>query len=170
MKILLILFFFLSLNATAQVTSDSSSINSPMRLSDFKAQKHVVSRGNVAIWVKNPLMTMEENQISDLESKEIEALIKRDTATLRKIWNRDFTLDEATNNLTITSNNPLPFYISLNRLVESLTNIESMISVNGKETYQLLSPNGKPGDVITRPFSHMWIQKNGEWKLLTKRH
>jgi hypothetical protein len=167
MRLLGILLITLSINASAQFGTDSSAGegNSPMRLSDYKSQKRVVAANHVALWTTHIVLTLEERQIMDAESREIAALIRRDTAALRKIWSRDFTLDDNKNSQVLTSNNPLPFYVSLHRVIEGLTKVEGMISIQGNETYQLLNPGGKPDDLVVRPFSPMWIQKNGKWTL-----
>jgi hypothetical protein len=171
MKLSLVFVFALCLDATSQVTTDSSvNTGRSIRFSDYKAQKRIVSNDKVALWTENMVLTAYETEIMNMESREIEALLRRDTSSLRKIWSRDFTLDDTNNGQVMSSNNPLPFYVSLHRLIEGLTKIENIVSAHGYETYQLLKPNGKPAPPVRRSFSHMWIRKNGEWTLLTKSH
>jgi hypothetical protein len=171
MKLSLLFVFALYLDAPSQVNADSSVNADPsIRFSDYKAQKWLVNNDHVALWTKNMLLTAYETEIMNIESREIEALLRRDTSALRKIWCRDFTLDDTNNSQVMSSNNPLPFYVSLHRLIEGLTKIENIVSTHGYETYQLLKPNGKPVPPVRRSFSHMWIQKHGEWTLLTKSH
>src|SRR5688572_18940675 len=62
---------------------------------------------NITFATDNLQMSALEREISDLESLECKALLKRDTAMLKKLWARDFTLDESSGEILTNSGNPL---------------------------------------------------------------
>ena len=129
-----------------------------------------MSRGNITIAMTNFQLSPIENEIADLEGLECDALLKRDTAVLRRLWARDFTLDDPLNEL-VDGKNPLPYYVSYTRMVEKLTVIgDDMVYTSGKEFLQRLRTDGVVEDRVERKYFHAWTRKFGVWKLTTKRH
>jgi ketosteroid isomerase-like protein len=114
-----------------------------------------------------PEMTPIELEIGTMESRECEALLKRDTATLISVWARDFTLDEPANGL-VSGKNTLPYYTSLSRLIERCSVMDNTVFTSGTETVQILQSDGKLPDPIQQTFFHTWTRKPGGWKLTTK--
>jgi hypothetical protein len=112
-------------------------------------------------------MTPIEIEISDLEAAECNALLKRDTSALKKIWTRDFTLDARQNEVT-TGKNPLPYYVSLSRMVENVTAIENVIYTRGHEMVVFLKSDAGMSDPVKRQYFHVWTKRMGGWKLVTK--
>jgi hypothetical protein len=112
-------------------------------------------------------MSAIENEIAILESRECQAVLKRDTLILKEIWVRDFTLDEPLNGL-VSGKNPLRYYTSLKRMIEKFSTVDSLVFTSGYELGQQLSISGKLEDPIKQTFFHTWAKKNGVWKLSTK--
>ena len=133
------------------------------------AEPHMIIRENVTFTTTNLQLTPIESQILDAEVREVRALLSRDTSSLRQIWRRDFMLDHPRNEL-ITGQNPLPYYVLLNRFVQKCTPSGTMVFTSGFEVVQELKANGKVGDRIKRPYFHTWTNEFGVWKLATNRH
>jgi hypothetical protein len=132
-------------------------------------QKAILSRGDVSFVYYGLQLTALENEILDMEGLERHALLKRDTAALRQIWQRDFTLD-APQNKVIAGPNPLPYYIALSRLVERCTPVGDLVFTSGFEFVQELKPNGQLDAQVKRSFFHAWSKRFGQWKLSTNSH
>lgn|SRR5690606_33460384 len=143
--------------------------NSGLQFNSQKQQQMII-RGNVTFTTYNLVLTNIEEEILTLEVKESDAILKRDTATLKEIWLRDFTMDENQNRVMI-SQNPLPFYASLSRSIESCNIVSSdKVYTSGRERSQEVKLKGKLEEPVERPFFHTWIRRNGVWKLAIKMH
>lgn len=80
-------------------------------------QKRWIKIDDVVVETSNIALTPVEETLAKAESVEIRALLKRDTVALKRIWLRDFTLDELHSKVQHDPN-PLPHYLSLNRRIE----------------------------------------------------
>ena len=129
-------------------------------------EKHLVVRGKVSLFTTNFVLTTSETTIVELENLECQALLNRDTAALHKLWIKDFT--NQSTGAVIISANPVPFYVSLNRVIQHLTETDNTVMVSGEENSQLLKSEGKPDRIVTKTFSHVWMRKGFEWKLISK--
>lgn len=132
-------------------------------------QKQIVVKGNIAFTTYNLQLSPVENEIADLEALECNALLKRDTAVLKKIWTRDFTLDDQLNEL-VNGQSILPYYSSYSRMVEKCTVMENLVYTSGFEYVQTLKLHENLKDPIKRNYSHTWVRRYGVWKLSTKTH
>ena len=128
-----------------------------------------MSKENVSFKTSNLKLSDVENEITDLESEECGALKNRDTITLVKIWARDFTQDQKQNKI-VDSKNGLPNYLSLGRMIESITEIDkNTVYTSGYEVFREIKATEKFEEERTRKYFHIWTRKNGMWKLTTKR-
>lgn len=134
---------------------------------DANGQKKWITKGHVTIVTNKLRLSSVEEEISELESIECNALRKRDTTALRSIWLRDFTLDGPQNELHI-GKNPIPYYLSFTRVIEKFTIIDDVVYTSGYENAQRLKSDRNIDEVINQNYSHMWIRKFGAWKLATK--
>lgn len=129
----------------------------------------IVSRENVSFKTSKFQLSTVENKIMDLESEECGAVRSRDTMTLIKIWARDFTQDGKQNKV-VESKNGLPNYLSLHRMAESITEIDSStVYTSGYEMFREIKGTEKIEAERTRKYFHIWTRRNGLWKLTTKR-
>lgn len=181
----LYLLFLLAYSAYSQ-TADSTTTETP-RSRSFPAynsqnkadrtfsrqsgnQKIYRFKDNVTFVSYNLQLSAIENEISDLESMECTAILKRDTAVLKTLWTRDFTLDAPSSEL-VNSQNTLPYYASLSRMVEKFTVMDgNVIYTSGYEMVQPLKANGGVDDPVKRNYFHTWMRRNGIWKLTMKTH
>jgi hypothetical protein len=133
-------------------------------------QKNVIIKDHISFTTYNLQMSLVENEIADLESMECTAILKRDTSTLKRLWTRDFTLDDLLNEMLVNGKNPLPYYTSYNRMVENFNSMGDIAFTSGYEFIQPLKANGKMENPVKRNYFHTWIRKNGIWQLSTKTH
>jgi len=136
---------------------------------DSKRQEQIIYKGNIGIKTTNLQLTKIESEISDMESLECKALLQRDTAALKNIWLRDFTLDGPQNKIHI-GQNPIPYYVSLTRIIERFTILENIVYTSGQEYVKLMGSDGKLEEPITQEFFHVWTKKLSGWKLSEKTH
>jgi hypothetical protein len=136
---------------------------------DATGQKKWITKGqgHIIIATNKLRLTLLEEEISEKESLECNALRERDSTALKNLWLRDFTLDEPQNELHI-GKNTLPYYISLTRVIERFTILDNVVYTSGHEYLQRLKSDGKVNEATRRNYSHMWIKKFGTWKLSTK--
>ncbi len=131
--------------------------------------KQIIVSVNTAVATSHFTMTALESEIRSLEDTEVNALLKRDTATVKKIWAKDFTLDEVQTEM-VTSGNPIPYYIFYSRTVEHIDLIDSLVFSKGSESFRLLHSDATLGEPIQRSYFHTWQKQNGIWKLIMKTH
>lgn len=136
---------------------------------DAEKQKFIRAREHLTIVTGKPQFSAIENHIIALEYAECNALLKRDTIVLRRIWPRDYSLDERGIGLA-NGRNPLPYYTVLNRIIEKLNSTDTVVFTSGIEYVQMLNTDGKVNDVTTRRFFHAWRGRYGIWKLTTRLH
>jgi hypothetical protein len=155
-----------SIHPTSPIPFKSITTNG---LSNFSPEKRKrwINMDRVTVETFNIALTPVEEELARAESIEIRALVERDTAVLKTIWMRDFTLDEP-HNTVHRDRNPLPQYLSLHRRIEKLTLVDDHAYVTGIEYAVHVSPDGKVNTLYTRNYSHMWVKKLFDWKLATK--
>jgi len=179
--VLLSLFTSLNVYVYAQ-TVDSTSVarrvlsfpsqapsNTTLKSAQASNWWGVKSKDNVVFKVHDLQMSKIENEITDLESRECGAVKKRDTLVLIRLWARDFTLDKKQNEV-VYSKHALPNYMSLTRMIENLTVVDSStVFTSGYEMFQEIKDDWKVEPPAKRNYSHTWTRRNGLWKLTTKR-
>lgn len=117
-----------------------------------------------------------EATIRALEKKEAEAVLVKDTATLGKMWSKDFTVNNPFNKIakpgkTIVDRpviNDL-HYASFDRNIEHVLVKGNVAIVMGNEVVVEKGEKGKAGRTIKRRFTNIWIKEGDEWKQ-TARH
>ncbi len=177
------LTFLITISSRAQTHDTTGAVTSGRRLSVFPSREyqplvvsttyakeivHVGIMENVAIRTPNLQMSAIEHEIGDLESRECGALKNRDTLALLNLWARDFTLEEKQNEL-VYERNGLKNYLSLSRMIEAITSMDSQtVMTSGYEMFREVREGWKIQPDSTRRFFHVWTKKNGAWKLTTK--
>lgn len=169
---ILLFFGFIAFAQSADSTSNSL-IMPKLSLSTHNggpsAGWKIISKENIAYKTRSLVLTATENQITDLESRECEALKNRDNFVLMGIWEKDFSLEEVQTEV-VQNGNALPYYASLTRMIENLTQIDSVtVFTSGEETFQRISGTGKIEEPKKQRFFHVWKFESGVWKLSSKR-
>ncbi len=130
-------------------------------------QKRWITIDKVTVETFNTELTPIEEELAQVESREIRALLERDTTVLKTIWLQDFTLDEPHNKVH-HDQNPLPHYLSLGRRIEQITIVDDFAYVLGFEYAVRVNLDGNVDTQIMRNYSHMWKKEFFTWSLTTK--
>ena len=117
-----------------------------------------------------------EALIRRLDHAEAEGLLHRDTIALRRIWARDFTVNNPRNSVTRGSEGVVALirngtidYSSFARDIETILFHGDVVIVMGAETITPVNKAPYAGQTVRRRFTHFWMRRNGEWRL-TARH
>ena len=115
-----------------------------------------------------------EAEIRKLEQQEVQAVLTKDTITLKTIWDKDYIVNNPENKIVLAQPN------SVNRPVlqsqrTSFTRTVEQILVNGDVVISMgsetLVPAGNvvdAGQTVKRRYTHTWLKKGGTWKLIAR--
>lgn len=117
-----------------------------------------------------------ESLIRRIDGAEAAGLLHRDSTALRKIWARDFTVNNPRNGITRGSDavvalirNGTIDYSSFTRDIETVLFHGNTVIVMGSETITPVNKAPFAGQTVRRRFTHFWMLRDGEWRL-TARH
>jgi ketosteroid isomerase-like protein len=115
-----------------------------------------------------------ENEIRNLEQVEVDAVLKKDTNVLKKLWDENYIVNNPENKIILAKANPVdrPVMqrqrVSFTREVEKvLINGDIAISM-GKEIVVSADETPKPAQPIIRRYTNIWMKKEGSWKLVAR--
>jgi hypothetical protein len=110
------------------------------------------------------------------DAAEAAGLLHRDSTALRKIWARDFTVNNPRNSITRGSDEVVALirngtidYSSFKRDIETILFHGNTVIVMGSETITPVNRAPFAGQTVRRRFTHFWMKRDGEWRL-TARH
>lgn len=117
-----------------------------------------------------------EALIRRLDAAEAQGLLHRDSTALRRIWARDFTVNNPRNSITrgadgivaLIGNGTID-YSTFVRDIETILFHENVVVVMGAETITPVNEAPYAGQTVRRRFTHFWMRRDGEWRL-TARH
>ena len=114
-----------------------------------------------------------EKEIKILEEKVIQAVLKKDSVTLSKIWDTGFMVNAPVNRVVIGQQikmimSGIISYSSFKAEIEQLLIKEDMVITMGNEIVVPVMGNPKGGQTVKRRFTHIWIKENGSWKLIAR--
>jgi len=117
-----------------------------------------------------------EALIRRLDHAEAQGLLHRDSTALRRLWARDFTVNNPRNSITRGSDEVVALirngtidYSSFARDIETILFHGSTVIVMGSETITPVNRSPFAGQTVRRRFTHFWMRRNGKWRL-TARH
>ena len=117
-----------------------------------------------------------ETLIRRLDRAEAQGLLHRDSTALRRLWARDFTVNNPRNSITRGSDEVVGLirngtidYSSFVRNIETILFHGSTVIVMGSETITPVHKAPFAGQTVRRRFTHFWMHRDGEWRL-TARH
>jgi len=117
-----------------------------------------------------------EALIRRLDYDEAQGLLQRDSTALRRIWARDFTVNNPRNSITRGSEEVVALirngtidYSSFVRDIETILFHGDVVIVMGAETITPVRKAPFAGQTVRRRFTHFWMRRDGEWRL-TARH
>jgi len=116
-----------------------------------------------------------ESIIRALEQKELQAVLTKDTATLRTLWSEQLTVNAPVNRVVQGGKNTLdrPVVTQLN-YTSFVRNIEHVL-VNGNvaitmgnEVVVEKGTDETPGRTINRRYTNIWQKEDNAWKMVAR--
>lgn len=114
-----------------------------------------------------------ETQIRNLEQNEVQAILVKDTSTLRKLWSPDLMTNSSANRVNI--GRQVDFvksgafdYTAYSRTIEHVRTEGEVVITMGFES---VTPKGnldKPGTPQQRRVTSVWMKQNGIWRLIAR--
>jgi len=115
-----------------------------------------------------------ETTIKKLEQAEVQAVLTKDTVSLKRLWDKDYIVNNPENKIIVATPNPVDppvmqkVRLSFTRDVEKiLINGDIAISM-GSELVVAVGDGQTPGQTIKRRYTNIWMNKNGSWKLIAR--
>ncbi len=115
-----------------------------------------------------------ETEIKNLEQNEVQAVLNKDTITLKKLWDKDYVVNNPENKIVLAKLNSVDRPVlqkqrtSFTREVEKII-INGDIAISmGKETVVSIEDASKSGQTIERRYTNIWMKKDGSWKLVAR--
>jgi ketosteroid isomerase-like protein len=113
-----------------------------------------------------------ETEIRSLEQTEVKAVLDKDTVTLKKLWDKDYIVNNPENKIIQATPNPADRPVlqksrsSFTREVEKiLINGDIAISM-GNET--VVSITNQSEQAVKRRYTNIWMKKGDAWKLVAR--
>jgi ketosteroid isomerase-like protein len=115
-----------------------------------------------------------EADIRKLEEQERQAVLKKDTAMLRKIWDKHFLVNAPTNRIVITDDavaRPVITqlsYASFTREIEQILVRGDVVFSMGSEIVVPAEGSPNAGKEIKRRYTNVWMKQSGVWTLVAR--
>ena len=116
-----------------------------------------------------------EAAIRQLEEREHQAVLKKDTTTLKEIWSKDFIVNAPSNKIVLSGASPLDrpvvtqfTYSSFTREIEEIQMKDNIVISMGNETLVPAHDTPKKGQTVKRRYTHIWMKEDGTWKLVAR--
>ena len=115
-----------------------------------------------------------EAEIRSLEQTLVQAVINKDTATLRKLWDKDCIVNNPDNKIILAQANIMDKPVMqkqkafFTRDVEQILINGNVVISMGSETVIPAGDDAKAGQTIKRRYTNIWMQKDGAWKVIAR--
>lgn len=116
-----------------------------------------------------------EAEVRKLEEQERQAVLKKDTAALRKLWDRYLIVNAPTNKVVLASedavNRPVitqMSYSSFTREIEQILVRGDVVFCMGNEIVMPAGDNPRAGEEIKRRYTNIWMKQSGAWTLVAR--
>jgi hypothetical protein len=115
-----------------------------------------------------------EAEIRRLEQMEVEAVLTRDTATLEKLWDTQYVVNNPDNQIVLAKPDPVDRPVlqkprtSFTREVEHITVRGDIVISMGSETVVPAGDLPRSGETVKRRYTNIWMKVDGVWKLIAR--
>ncbi|HJZ41886.1 MAG TPA: nuclear transport factor 2 family protein [Bacteroidales bacterium] len=116
-----------------------------------------------------------EDEIRDLEKRELEALLKVDTAALfNKLWSPDMVVNTPANRVGTVEETKKSLlagriaYSYMERNIEKITFKENIAIVMGHEILRPKGLSDNVGKTVTRRFTNLWMRSATGWSMVAR--
>lgn len=115
-----------------------------------------------------------EAEVRAMEQQEVQALLQKDTVTLKKIWAPDFMVNSPFNMVFMGGQVGLVSagiisYSSFIRNIEEVMVLKDVVITMGSETVIPSGLDPMAGQTIQRRYTNIWVKEKGDW-ILVARH
>jgi ketosteroid isomerase-like protein len=115
-----------------------------------------------------------ETEIKNLEQNEVEAVLHKDTIALKKLWDKDYVVNNPENKIVLAKLNSVDRPV-LQKQRTAFTRVVEKIIINGdvaismgRETVVAMNDNTKTEQTVERRYTNIWMKKDGSWKLIAR--
>ncbi|HTE32262.1 MAG TPA: nuclear transport factor 2 family protein [Chryseolinea sp.] len=115
-----------------------------------------------------------ETEIRALEQTEVQAVLKKDTVTLLKLWDKDYVVNSPENRVvfagTTTVDRPVmkKARTSFTREVEQVIIRGDIVISMGGETVTPAGDEPQTGQTVKRRYTNIWMKQATGWKLIAR--
>jgi ketosteroid isomerase-like protein len=113
-----------------------------------------------------------EAEIRSLEQTLVKAVINKDTATLKKIWDKDCVVNNPDNKIILAQANIMDKPVMQKSKAVFIRDVEQIL-INGNVVISMGSEtvipganDAKSGQTIKRRYTNIWMKKDGAWKVI----
>ncbi len=125
--------------------------------------------------VMNAQETSPEAEVRKLEEQERQAVLKKDTAVLRKLWDRYLIVNAPSNRVVISGEDAVArpvitemSYSSFTREIEQILVRGDVVFCMGNEVVMPASDDPKEGEEVRRRYTNIWMKQSGAWTLVAR--
>jgi len=115
-----------------------------------------------------------EDEIKRLEQLEVQAVLAKDTATLAKLWDKDYVVNSPDNTINLAKADPTDRPVlkkprtAFTREMEHITIRDNIAIAMGNETITPAGDQPKSGQIVKRRYTNIWMKVDGNWKLVAR--
>ncbi len=115
-----------------------------------------------------------ETEIRNLEQTEVQAVLHKDTMTLKKLWDKDYIVNNPENKIILAEQNSINRPVlqkqrtDFSREVEKILLNGNIAISMGKEIVTSMTDSSKSEKTIVRRYTNIWMKKDGLWKLVAR--
>lgn len=115
-----------------------------------------------------------ENEIRNLEQKEVKAVLEKDSVMLLQLWDKDYVVNSPDNVVVFPGKTTLDRPVlkrsrfSFTRDVEQIIVRDDVVFSMGSETVTPFDDKNLPGQIIKRRYTNIWMKRDGTWKLVAR--
>ncbi len=112
-----------------------------------------------------------ETEIRVLEQREVRAIVERDSASLRTLWDKDYVVNAPDGRIVRATPDPLDRPVMQRARTTFTRDVEQVLIKGdvafsmGRETVVPAGNSPSAGQVVHRRFTNIWIRQAGAWKL-----
>lgn len=112
--------------------------------------------------------------IRSLEQIEVQAVLEKDTVTLRRIWDKNLIVNSPENRVVLSTANPADrpvmtkARLSFTRQVEQILVRGNTAISMGSETLIPAGDQSQSGQPVKRRYTNIWEKQEGSWKLVAR--
>jgi ketosteroid isomerase-like protein len=110
-----------------------------------------------------------EAEIKRLEQMEVQAVLKKDTVTLLKLWDKDYVVNAPDNQINFAGKTTLDRPVLKRPRVSFTRNIEHII-IRGNTVFSMGSETveSQTNSQVKRRYTNIWMKRDGSWKMVAR--